>query len=56
MEKKVFSNHPYSMLFDPIQRKLLLDLSVEKIDIDEFRRISRGLDAISNYLDFKDKK
>lgn len=43
----------YTELIDQVNRKMLLDLETKKIDIDEFRRISRGLSDIAAYLDHK---
>jgi hypothetical protein len=41
----------YTHLADVFTRKMQVDLSKNNMDIDEFRRISRGLDAIATYLD-----
>jgi hypothetical protein len=56
--KKIHSNYgikdKYTDLAVIFTRKMLLDLNHESIDdVDEFRRISRGIEAIAHYLDFK---
>jgi hypothetical protein len=44
----------YSEIADLFIRKMQLDLNHESIDdVDEFRRISRGIGALAHYLDFK---
>lgn len=45
----------YAELFQKIEYKMISDLVNEMIEIDEFRRISRGLNAIGTYLDHKER-
>lgn len=42
----------YTYLEEHFTRKLMYDLQNNKINVDEFRRISRTLSAIACYLDF----
>lgn len=50
-ERKVFSNYPYSILFDAIQRKLLDDYSKNLIQVNDYRIISRGMTNVSDFLE-----
>lgn len=56
--KKIYSNYgiknTYSHLADIFTRKMMQDLANEKIETDEFRRFSRGISAIADYLDYKE--
>jgi hypothetical protein len=44
----------YSRIADIFTRKMMQDLYTGKMNTDEFRRVSRGIAAIANYLDHKE--
>jgi hypothetical protein len=53
-QEQRITDKTYTHIADIFTRKMLLDLNHESIDdVDEFRRISRGIGAIAHYLDFK---
>lgn len=52
ISREVLESVSYTYLEEHFTRKLMYDLQKNKINVDEFRRISRALSAISCYLDY----
>jgi hypothetical protein len=53
--QEAIRNTSYDSINDRVQYKLMQDLKDEKLNINEYREISRGLSTIFNYLENKEK-